>query len=104
MMAHDLARARVGRPRSRGKDPLPSPRGRRSRVFDRQGIREPGGPESLGDVRLVLRASARQVRVRAEFTDYALFFKKSDDPSDLLQGIASVLGRTNMSEPSVSPA
>ncbi len=45
-----------------------------------------------------------EATVRAEFAGYDLFLRKSDDPAELLQAIASVLGRPNSSESSVSPA
>lgn len=53
---------------------------------------------STAQIRIAVHTGLEEATVRADFTDYDLFLKKSDDPAELLQGIASVLGRPKSSE------
>lgn len=58
---------------------------------------------STAHIRIAVHTGLDEASVRAEFADYDLFLRKSDDPAQLLQGIASVLGRPTSSKTSTSP-
>lgn len=49
-------------------------------------------------LRIAVHTGFDEATVRAAFTDYDLFLRKSDDSAELLQGIASVLARPPSSE------
>ena len=55
-------------------------------------------------IRIAVHTGLDEATVRAEFADYDLFLGKSDDPAELLRGIASVLGRPRSSETSATRA
>jgi DNA-binding response OmpR family regulator len=59
---------------------------------------------STANIRICVHTGLDEASVRAGFADYDLFLRKSDDPAELLEGIAALLGTRKPSETSASPA
>jgi two-component system phosphate regulon response regulator PhoB len=58
---------------------------------------------STAHMRIAVHTGLDEASVRAGFADYDLFLTKSDDPAELLQAIAALLGRTESSNTPANP-